>query len=60
MNYVDGNLDAVREMLMSPVALMGLSDAGAHCGAISDGSMSTTSLALWTRDRTRGESCRSS
>jgi N-acyl-D-aspartate/D-glutamate deacylase len=34
---------------------MGLSDAGAHCGAVSDGSMSTTSLALWTRDRTRGE-----
>ena len=55
MNYVAGNLDDVREMLLSPVALMGLSDAGAHCGAISDGSMSTTSLALWTRDRTRGE-----
>jgi N-acyl-D-aspartate/D-glutamate deacylase len=42
-------------MLLSPVALMGLSDAGAHCGAISDGSMSTTALALWSRDRTRGE-----
>ncbi|MCU1504878.1 MAG: N-acyl-D-aspartate/D-glutamate deacylase [Ilumatobacteraceae bacterium] len=55
MNYVAGNLDDVREMLVSPVALMGLSDAGAHCGAISDGSMTTTSLALWTRDRTRGE-----
>ncbi len=55
MNYAAGNLDDVREMLVSPVALMGLSDAGAHCGAISDGSMTTTSLALWTRDRTRGE-----
>ena len=30
---------------------MGLSDAGAHCGAISDASMTTTALALWTRDR---------
>ena len=55
MNYIAGNLDDVREMLVSPVALMGLSDAGAHCGAISDGSMTTTALALWTRDRTRGE-----
>ncbi len=54
-NYAAGNLDDVREMLLSPVALMGLSDAGAHCGAISDGSMTTTSLALWTRDRRRGE-----
>ncbi|MEO5724098.1 MAG: amidohydrolase family protein [Ilumatobacteraceae bacterium] len=54
-NYAAGNLDDVREMLSSPVSLMGLSDAGAHCGAISDASMSTTSLALWTRDRSRGQ-----
>jgi len=54
-NYAKGNLDDVREMLLSPNSLMGLSDAGAHCGAISDGSMTTTSLALWTRDRSRGE-----
>ncbi|MFT3851901.1 MAG: amidohydrolase family protein [Ilumatobacteraceae bacterium] len=54
-NYTAGNLDDVREMLLSPVALMGLSDAGAHCGAISDGSMTTTALALWSRDRSRGE-----
>ena len=55
MNYIAGNLDDVREMLLSPVALMGLSDAGAHCGAISDGSMTTTALALWAKNRTRGE-----
>jgi N-acyl-D-amino-acid deacylase len=53
-NYANGNLDDVREMLTSPNSLMGLSDAGAHCGAISDGSFTTTALALWTRDRTAG------
>ena len=50
-NYARGNLDDVREMLLAPNSLMGLSDAGAHCGAISDASMTTTALALWTRDR---------
>jgi N-acyl-D-aspartate/D-glutamate deacylase len=54
-NYVSGNLDAVREMLLSPRSVIGLSDAGAHCGAISDASFTTTALAHWTRDRTRGE-----
>ena len=53
-NFAAGNLDDVREMLLAPNSLMGLSDAGAHCGAISDGSMTTTALALWTRDRTQG------
>lgn len=54
-NYAHGNLDDVREMLLSPHSLMGLSDAGAHCGAISDGSNTTTALSLWSRNRTRGE-----
>ncbi len=53
-NYAKGTLDDVREMLLSPHALMGLSDAGAHCGAISDGSFTTTALALWARDRSAG------
>jgi N-acyl-D-aspartate/D-glutamate deacylase len=53
-NYAHGNLDDTREMLLLPHVVMGLSDAGAHCGAISDGSMTTTALALWTRDRTAG------
>lgn len=48
-NYADGNLDDVREMLLSPHSVIGLSDAGAHCGAISDGSFPTTALALWTK-----------
>jgi len=54
-NWAHQNLDDVREMLLAPRSLIGLSDAGAHCGAISDGSFSTTMLALWGRDRHRGE-----
>jgi N-acyl-D-aspartate/D-glutamate deacylase len=50
-NFAKGNLDDVREMLLAPNSLLGLSDAGAHCGAISDASMTTTALALWARDR---------
>jgi N-acyl-D-aspartate/D-glutamate deacylase len=53
-NYAKGNLDDVREMLLSPNSIIGLGDAGAHCGAISDASFPTTSLALWTK-RTAGE-----
>jgi N-acyl-D-aspartate/D-glutamate deacylase len=52
-NFVHGNLDDVREMLLSPYSVIGLGDAGAHCGAISDASFPTTALALWTK-RTAG------
>ncbi len=54
-NYADGNLDAVREMLLDPHAVPGLSDGGAHCGIICDASFPTYLLSHWTRDRTRGE-----
>ncbi len=54
MNYARGSLDDVHEMLTSPHAMVGLSDAGAHCNAISDGSFPTTAITHWTRDRTRG------
>jgi len=50
-NFVDGNLDAVREMITSPVSMFGLSDGGAHCGAICDASMTTSYMTLWARDR---------
>jgi N-acyl-D-aspartate/D-glutamate deacylase len=53
-NFADGSLDAVREMLLSPRSLIGLSDGGAHCGAICDSSFPTTALAHWGKDRTRG------
>ncbi|CAB4880418.1 unannotated protein [freshwater metagenome] len=54
LNYVDGNLDVVGEMLAHPHAVPGLSDGGAHVGTICDGSFPTTLLAHWGRDRTRG------
>lgn len=50
-NFVDGNLDAVHEMITSPVSMFGLSDGGAHCGAICDASMTTSYMTLWARDR---------
>lgn len=50
-NFVHGNLGAVREMIGSPVAMFGLSDAGAHCGQICDASMTTSFMTLWARDR---------
>jgi N-acyl-D-aspartate/D-glutamate deacylase len=55
LNYAHGDLEDVREMLSSPWSMIGLSDAGAHCNAISDGSFPTTAVTHWTRDRTRGE-----
>lgn len=55
MNYANGSLDDVRDMIMSPHSMFGLSDAGAHCNAISDGTFPTTAIAHWTRDRTSGE-----
>jgi N-acyl-D-aspartate/D-glutamate deacylase len=55
LNYADGNLDAVREMLREPSAVPGLSDGGAHCGIICDASFPTYLLTHWTRDRKRGE-----
>ncbi len=54
-NYVEGNLDPVREMLDHPDTVTGLADAGAHVNLISDGSMPTTQLALWGGGRKRGE-----
>jgi N-acyl-D-aspartate/D-glutamate deacylase len=50
-NFADGDLSAVREMITSPVAMFGLSDGGAHCGAICDASMTTSYMTLWSRDR---------
>lgn len=54
-NYADRNLDLLRELHAHPSTRMGLSDAGAHCGAVCDGGMPTFMLTHWTRDRTRGD-----
>src|ERR1700716_1212739 len=55
LNYADGNLDAVHEMLREPSAVPGLSDGGAHCGIICDASFPTSLLTHSTRDRSRRE-----
>jgi N-acyl-D-aspartate/D-glutamate deacylase len=53
-NYFEGSLENVRAMLENPNTLSGLSDGGAHVGAICDVSLPTTMLTHWCRDRTRG------
>ncbi len=55
LGYSYGNLDDMREMILHPNAVLGLSDGGAHCGAICDASIPTFMLTHWTRDRDRGE-----
>jgi N-acyl-D-aspartate/D-glutamate deacylase len=54
-NYVDANFEALREMMLHPRTVLGLSDGGAHCGLICDASMPTYLLTHWARDRSRGE-----
>ena len=53
-NYSYGDLSMAYEAHLHPHTRMGLSDAGAHCGAICDGGMPTFMLTHWTRDRARG------
>jgi flagellum-specific ATP synthase len=45
----------VEETLKHPNAMVGLGDAGAHVGFITDASFTTWLLTHWGRDRTRGE-----
>ena len=53
-NYYYGNHDAIREMLLHPAGVSGLSDGGAHCFMICDASVPTFMLTHWARDRSRG------
>ncbi len=55
LGYANGDLDAIREMMLHPKSVFGLSDGGAHCGLICDASMPTFLLTHWVRDRDRGE-----
>ncbi len=48
-------MEVLREMLLDANTVTGLSDAGAHVTLICDGTMPTTQLTHWTRDRHRGE-----
>jgi N-acyl-D-amino-acid deacylase len=53
-NWAYGDLSFSYELHRHPSTRMGLSDAGAHCGAICDGGTPTFMLTHWTRDRSRG------
>ena len=53
-NYSEGNLSLLHELHRHPRTRMGLSDGGAHCGAVCDAGMPSFMLSFWTRDRTRG------
>ncbi len=49
-----GTEQAIFEMLQHQATATGLSDAGAHVTMICDGTMPTTQLIHWVRDRTAG------
>jgi N-acyl-D-aspartate/D-glutamate deacylase len=49
-----GNLDRQVQAILEPTSVFGLSDGGAHCGALCDASVPTYMLAYMTRDRTKG------
>lgn len=53
-NYTGRDLSPLHTMHTHPQIRMGLSDGGAHCGAICDGGMPTFMLTHWARDRSRG------
>ena len=53
-NYAYGDLSMTYEATLHPHTRLGLSDAGAHCGAICDGGTPTFMLTHWARDRSRG------
>ncbi|PZC42287.1 MAG: N-acyl-D-aspartate/D-glutamate deacylase/N-acyl-D-aspartate/D-glutamate deacylase [Chloroflexi bacterium] len=53
--YREGNLDYQRETMMHPLTRNGLSDAGAHVGALSDVEMPSWNLRYWGWQRERGE-----
>ena len=54
LNYAQGNLDPVGEMLGHPLVISGLGDGGAHVRMACDSSLPTFQLSFWTRDRKRG------
>ena len=54
-NDIADRQEVLREMLLHPDTVTGLSDAGAHVTLICDATMPTTQLTYWVRDRQRGE-----
>lgn len=54
LNYAEQSLDPSYEMLRDARTVPGLGDGGAHVGMICDASFTTSLIAHWTRDRSRG------
>ena len=52
-NFASGTQREVREMLVHPLTVPGLGDAGAHCTMICDGSFPTYLATYWGRDANR-------
>ncbi len=50
VNYADGTPEALNTMLRHPLAVLGLSDAGAHVRFIADAGVHTYMLTRWVRD----------
>jgi N-acyl-D-aspartate/D-glutamate deacylase len=46
-NFAEGNQHVLREMIGSQHTIVGLGDAGAHCGVLCDASMPTFLLTYW-------------
>ncbi len=55
LNYSHFDFEPIRDMLLHPRTVIGLSDGGAHCGVICDASTPTFLLTHWARDRRRGD-----
>ncbi len=53
-NYAHGDLEDLREMLVSEHTICGLGDAGAHVATICDAAYPTFLVQHWGRDRNRG------
>ncbi|MCW5746501.1 MAG: amidohydrolase family protein [Alphaproteobacteria bacterium] len=49
--FLNPDMTAVEEMLDDPHVVLGLGDAGAHCGMIMDASLPTYFLTYWVRER---------
>ncbi|BBD98384.1 amidohydrolase [Sphingobium amiense] len=54
-NYADGDLEAVREIMLNDDTLIGLGDGGAHYGVVCDAGYPTFMLTYWARDRASGK-----
>jgi N-acyl-D-amino-acid deacylase len=52
--YATYTLDGLRDLQLDDTTVVGLSDGGAHVGAIFDAVNPTYQLAYWARDRKRG------